>query len=307
MFPADGIEIEPLMQHADVAMYVAKDSHSGLEFYRPEHDRFTPERLALMGALPQAIDHGELVLHYQPKLDLGSDSVSGVEVLLRWQHPERGLLAPGDFIPLAENTELIKPLTAYVLDRALEQCRRWEVENGLVLSVAVNISVRHLLDWSLPELVGELLEKWERPPARLELEITETSLMVNPQRSRAVLGALSELGVTLAIDDFGTGYSSLGYLKQIPLDVIKIDQSFVLAMATSPDDRAIVRSTVELGHNLGLVVVAEGVETEDALQQLRAFGCDLAQGFHLGEFQIAHPDLVGGAPSLVTADLAEPA
>lgn len=187
----------------------------------------------------------------------------GVEVLLRWQHPERGLLAPAEFIPLTEHTALIKPLTLYVLDKALGQCRRWEDEDGLVISVAVNLSVRHLLDLELPNEVQELLDKWGLPADRLELEITESTLMVNPARALEVLERFSDLGVKLSID------------------VLKIDRSFVMNMSTSPEDAMIVRSTIDLGRNLGLRVVAEGIETQADLDALRDLGCDVGQGFLL--------------------------
>ena len=281
LFPAHGASAAALLRRADVAMYVAKTTRSGQEVYSAEQDEFSAERLALMGELRGAIERDELVLHYQPKVDLVSGEVAGVEALVRWDHPTRGRLAPGEFIPMAERTALIRPLTLYVLDRALEQRRRW-IDDGIDLPVAVNLPVRHLLDVTFPDEVAALLDKWGVDGDGLELEITETSLMSNPARALEVLSALRDLGVRIAIDDFGTGYSSLDYLKRLPADVIKIDKSFVLGMASNEPDAMIVRSTIDLARNLGLRVVAEGIETEAALDGLRALGCDIGQGFHLG-------------------------
>jgi EAL domain-containing protein (putative c-di-GMP-specific phosphodiesterase class I) len=221
------------------------------------------------------------VLHYQPKADLGSGQIHSVEALVRWQHPEHGLLGPGEFIPLAERTGLIHPLTRWVLDAALEQAARWQ-RGGLRLSVAVNISTRCLLDPSFPDQVTSQLATWQIPADLLVLEITESAVMADPNLALEVLGRLHRLGVGLAVDDFGTGYSSMAYLKELPVDELKIDRSFVSQMATSPSDAVIVRSTIDLGHNLGLRVVAEGVETQHAWQQLSALGCDIAQGYYLG-------------------------
>ena len=200
---------------------------------------------------------------------------------MRWQHPEHGLLGPGEFIPLAERTGLIHPLTRWVLDAALEQAAQWR-HVGRRLSVAVNISTRCLLDPAFPDQVAGQLTTWQVPPDRLVLEITESAVMADPSLALEVLGQLHRLGVGLAVDDFGTGYSSMAYLQELPVDELKIDRSFVSQMATSPSDAVIVRSTIDLGHNLGLRVVAEGVETQHAWQQLSALGCDIAQGDYLG-------------------------
>ncbi len=280
LYPDHGDDVAQLLQRADVAMYAAKEDHVGHGVYGPERDNYSPERLSLIGELRHAIERDELVLHYQPKIDLASAGFAGMEVLLRWQHPERGLLAPGDFIPFAEHTTLIKPLTLHVLDRALAQSRRWEDE-GRVISVAVNVSARNLLDPEFAEDVAVRLERHGVPSDRLELEITETVLMANPARALEVLERLSAMGVSLSIDDFGAGYSSLNYLKRLPVNVLKIDKSFVLNMATNPADAMIVRSTVDLGRNLGLRVVAEGIEDQAVYDALRALGCDLGQGFHM--------------------------
>jgi diguanylate cyclase (GGDEF)-like protein len=281
LFPDHGQDVAELLQRADVAMYTAKADHSSLELYAPERDSYSPERLALMGELRRAIENDELVLLCQPQVDLLSGELAGVEILIRWQHPDRGLLPPGDFIPLAELTTLIKPLTFHVLNRALEQCRRWERE-GRTIPVAVNVSARNLLDPDFADAVAACLERAGVPASRLELEITETALMANPARAMEVLERLSAMGVCLSIDDFGAGYSSLNYLKRLPVDVLKIDKSFVLNMATSPADAMIVRSTIDLGRNLGLRVVAEGIEDIAVYDTLRDLGCDVGQGFYIG-------------------------
>jgi diguanylate cyclase (GGDEF)-like protein len=281
VYPEHGNDAAELLQHADVAMYVAKQAHLRFLVYDPAVDQHSPRRLALLGGLRRALERDELVLHYQPKADLRSGEIRSVEALVRWQHPDQGLLGPGEFIPLAERTGLIHPLTHWVLDAALDQAAQWQ-RAGLLLSVAVNISTRCLLDPDFPDLVTGQLATWQVPPDRLVLEITESAVMADPARALEVLGRLHSLGVGLAVDDFGTGYSSMAYLKELPVDELKIDRSFVSQMATSPSDAVIVRSTIDLGHNLGLRVVAEGVETQHAWQDLTALGCDIAQGYYLG-------------------------
>ena len=210
---------------------------------------------------------------------------------MRWEHPEHGLLPPDEFIPVAERTGLIRPLTAYVLDAALEQCRDWR-RQGLGISVAVNITGHDLLDQRFAEQVVALLRKWDVAPSRLELEITENTVLTDPIRARTVLMTLSALGVRLAIDDFGSGNSSLGYLRRLPIDVLKIDKSFVLQMHTNDDDAVIVRSTIDLGHNLGLKVVAEGVSSVSAWDRLQRLGCDVAQGYYLSR-AVPGPEVAG--------------
>jgi diguanylate cyclase len=261
-------------------MYVAKQAHTGSLVYDPTIDQHSPRRLALLGGLRRALERDELLLHYQPKADLESAQVRGVEALVRWQHPDHGLLSPGEFIPLAERTGLIHPLTRWVLDAALRQAAEWQ-RTGHHLSIAVNISTRCLLDPALPDQIASQLAAWQVPPVLLVLEITESAVMADPTRALDVLARLHALGVSLALDDFGTGYSSMAYLKELPVDELKIDRSFVSQMATSPSDATIVRSTIDLGHNLGLRVVAEGVETQDAWEKLAALGCDTAQGYLL--------------------------
>ena len=280
LYPQHGEDVDTLLQHADVAMYEAKRTHSGHEIYSVEHDPYNPVRLAMVGQLRRALDEGQVLLHYQPKVDLESGMVVGAEALVRWQHPDRGLIPPADFVPMAERTGLIKPLSRYVLDHALAQCREWR-DSGLDLKISVNLSARNLLDPSLPDDVKKLLTKWSIPEAMLELEITESTIMIDPQRAMEVLARLHGMGIGLSIDDFGTGYSSLVYLKELPVHELKIDRTFVARMSSNRGDAFIVRSTIDLAHNLQLKVVAEGVEDEDTLAELTKLGCNIAQGFHV--------------------------
>jgi len=280
LFPDHGNDVDTLIQRADVAMYMAKEAHAGFEVYAADRDQYTPKRLALLGELRRALENKELVLFYQPKADIQTGKVTSVEALLRWQHPEHGLTFPDDFIPLAEHTGLIRPLTLYVLNEALKQCYEWQ-QQGIELGVAVNLSARNLLDSELPNDVARLLETWGVEPSLLKLEITENTIMVDPPKALEVLTKLRDLGVGLSIDDFGTGYSSLSYLRKLPVDEIKIDRSFVMNMPQSENDQQIVRSTIDLACNLGLKVVAEGVETKEIWRDLANLGCDVAQGYYL--------------------------
>jgi EAL domain-containing protein (putative c-di-GMP-specific phosphodiesterase class I) len=234
----------------------------------------------MLGELRQALEHDQFTLHYQPKASLRTGRVDGVEALVRWHHPERGLVPPDQFIPLAEQTGVIKPLTAWVLDEALRQCAEWR-SAGIDLQVAVNLSVRNLLDAHLPESIGTMLRRYELPPTSLELEITESTIVADQVRALDVLTRLNGMGIGLSVDDFGTGYSSLAYLKDLPVSELKIDRKFVNNMTEDGDDAFIVRSTIDLGRNLGLQVVAEGVETEAVWDQLALLGCDVAQGYYL--------------------------
>jgi diguanylate cyclase (GGDEF)-like protein len=280
--PQHGTDFDELLQHADIAMYAAKTSRSGFAVYAPETDQASPERLAMLGQLRQAVEEpSQLLLHYQPKADLVTGEVLGVEALVRWQHPTRGLLPPGEFIPLAERTGLIRPLTVQVLAAALTQVRAWN-QQGLKLQMAVNISTR-CLDEGLPDLVSHLLQENQVPSGQLELEITESTIMADPDRAITVLTRLQALGVGLSIDDFGTGYSSMAYLKLLPVNELKIDQSFVTGMTKGSTDTAIVRSCIELAHNLGMTVIAEGVETASVWSQLTELGCNLGQGYYLAK------------------------
>jgi diguanylate cyclase (GGDEF)-like protein len=282
LYPEHGEDVDALLQRADVAMYAAKESVGSYETYREDHNRYSPSRLALAGELRRAIEDRTLILHYQPKAELGSGRIRGVEALVRWPHPTRGLLTAEEFVPLAETTGLIKGLTMLVLDRGVRQIRLWR-RSGMEITVAVNISAANLHDPRFPREVKQLLRRWKVDPSWLELEITESSIMKDSARGLAVLGELSEMGVRLSIDDFGTGYSSLAYLKQLPVQEIKIDKSFVLGLVTDPSAAMIVRSVIDLGRNLGLSVVAEGVETEAIWRQLGDLGADLAQGFYLAK------------------------
>jgi diguanylate cyclase (GGDEF)-like protein/PAS domain S-box-containing protein len=280
LFPDHGTDVESLLRCADAAMYQAKEEKSGWAFYDGSRARQDTVRVTLMGELRQALDRRELVLYYQPKVVLADGEVRSVEALLRWQHPQRGLVPPDEFIPTAQQTGLIKPLTLYVIDEALRQCRSWQ-NDGLRLAISVNLSARNLLDPELPLLVEGLLERWDVEPSLLEFEITESAMLVDPARTRLILEHLSAMGIRLSIDDFGTGYSSLAHLKRLPVTEIKVDRSFVMKMEEDREDATIVRSTIELARNLGLDVVAEGVESEQAWDRLKALGCTAAQGYYL--------------------------
>jgi EAL domain-containing protein (putative c-di-GMP-specific phosphodiesterase class I) len=247
-------------------------------------------RLALSSQLRRGIEHNELIAHYQPKISLQTHELIGLEALVRWMHGDQGLIGPDHFIPLAEQTGLIKQLSEWMLNTVLEQCRAWTGRGLNFGVVAVNLSMRNLHDLQLPDTIAALLETWQVPPSMLQFEITETVLMTNALRAMEVVTRLSEMGIQLSIDDFGTGYSSLGYLKRLPVREIKIDKSFVRDMATDDNDATIVRSTIDLGHNLGLKVVAEGVESRVQWDQLVDLGCDLAQGYYMGP-PMCVPDL----------------
>ncbi len=282
LFPEHGEDAEDLMREADTAMYLAKQTHGGYQVYSKDLGQgAADDHMRLQGELRHAIAHNELILHFQPKIDFSSGCISGVEALVRWQHPKHGLLAPDNFIPMAEQTGLIKPLTYHVLRSALRQCEEWQ-RTGLDLSMSVNISAINIQDPEFPEQVAKLLKEFTVPPARLELDVAETALLSEPVRSMDCIKKLSALGVQIAIDDFGTGYASLSYLKEMLVAKIKIDKSFVKNMAVNHNDAVIVRSTVELGHNLGLKVVAEGVESQAVWDKLKILGCDDAQGYHMG-------------------------
>ena len=282
LFPEHGTDVDLLLQRADVAMYVAKESGTPFAIYDPAEDTYEPGRLALGAELRQALDRHELVVHYQPQVDLRTERVTGAEALIRWAHPKRGLLPPDEFIPFAEHTGLMKPITLYVLDEALRQCRAWE-RAGTCLNLSVNVSMRSLIDIALPNAIEALLRKWSVEAAQLTLEITESAIGADRFRVAANLKQLSELGVRLSVDDFGTGYSSMDYLRRLHLREIKIDRSFVIAMTTDEEDAIIVRSMIDLARNLGLHVVAEGVETEETYELLRELNCNTAQGDYLSQ------------------------
>ncbi|HEY8742113.1 MAG TPA: GGDEF domain-containing phosphodiesterase, partial [Chloroflexota bacterium] len=281
MYPDHGNSEQALLRSADVAMYAAKRARSGYALYRGEQDRHSPARLALVSDLRRAIAGKELRLHYQPKIAPGTGRLDCVEALVRWEHPEQGLLSPSTFVPLAERTQLIQSLSLWILNTALAQCRAWR-DAGLDIPVAVNLSTRNLHDAELAEQLPRLLNAWGVPARQLRLEITENSLMTQPEKTIDILSRLRLLGIQIAVDDFGKGYSSLSYITRLPINEIKIDQSFVGRMVTNEADRAIVRSTVSLGHDLGLLVTAEGVEDQATWDLLHGMGCDIAQGYFVG-------------------------
>lgn len=267
-----------LLRRADVALYSAKSKGRAVATYLPTMDQASVHRLRLVTQLREALRSGEVKVRYQPKIAMSNRELAGVEALVRWEHPDHGTVVPDDFVPLAERTGLIGPLTDHVLRESIAQCRAW-LDRDLRIGVAVNLSVRNLLDTEFPDRVAELLAEAGVPADLLAFEITESSVMSDPERSLPVLHRLHELGVGLSIDDFGTGYSSLAYLRRLPVDEVKIDKSFVFGMGSDLGDLAVVRSIVELGHSLGLTVVAEGVEEDAARDQLANMGCDVAQGY----------------------------
>ncbi len=279
-FPKHGQDAETLLRRADAAMYVAKRRHGGASFYTLEHDTHDPSRLSLTFELRHAIDQRQLVLHYQPALQCRTGAVMGVEALVRWPHPRHGLLGPNRFIPLAEQTGLIRPLGLWVLETAVQQQQAWQKE-GMNLRVAVNLSMRNLHDPELLERVGRIFETYGLAAGQLTVEITESLLLADAEETLKVLSPLKAMGVRVAIDDFGTGFSSLANLKRLPVDEVKIDRSFVAEMASKKADSVIVQSTIDLAHKLGLVAVAEGVEDRAAWEMLAVQGCDFAQGFYL--------------------------
>jgi len=303
LFPEHGADATALLRRADVAMYAAKQAQSGYALYTAAQDQYSPSKLGLTGELRGAIEGDQLCLHYQPKVDLRTGQLDSVEALVRWQHPARGFLPPDQFIPLAEQTGLITPLTHWVLTTAVRQCRAWQ-NAGRPIRVAVNLSARLLHDERLVETITATLAVHGVQATWLEVEITESAVMADPGRALDTLERLHQMGVRLAIDDFGTGYSSLAYLKRLPVDEVKIDKSFVRDMPTNGDDATIARSIIDLGHNLGLLVVAEGVEDQATWDQLGAMGCDQVQGYYLSR-PISAADLtawVAARPmSMITA------
>jgi diguanylate cyclase len=274
------LSIDDLLRQADVAMYAAKQSGCGAVAYAPRQDENSRARLSVLSELRKALSEDQLLLHYQPKLDLVTGAITGAEALVRWQHPVRGLLMPGEFIPAAEATNLIVPLTDRVMELAMAEARAWH-DKGQPLQIAVNVAPRCLLDAEFPARVATLLHQQGLPAQVLRIEITETSLISDPETALANLCTLARLGVGLSIDDFGTGYSSMAYLQRLPVDELKVDRAFTLAMIDSESDAIIVRSAIDLGHNLGMRVVAEGVENQTTLRALFDATCDVAQGYHI--------------------------
>ena len=275
-----GDDVATLLQHADIAMYRAKEHDLGVQVYDEDQNDHSREQLGLLGELRRALDNDELVLEFQPKVGMKRGEFCGAEALVRWEHPTRGLIGPGAFIPAAERTAMIRPLTRYVINAALAECRRWKTE-GMDLQLAVNISARNLLDTNFPNDVAGLLVKWDLPASCLLFEVTESAIMVEPARAEAMLLRIASLGIVLAIDDFGAGYTSLAHLRTLPVKELKIDQSLVGQMAVSAKDALIVRSVIDLAYNLGMRTVAEGVEDASTLDRLKLMGCDVGQGYHI--------------------------
>ena len=286
--PEHAADADTLMRRADIAMYRAKQMATGYAVYAPEYDRHSPERLGLMAELHDAIERNQLVLHFQPKVGIANRRIVGTEALVRWQHPRLGLVPPDKFILAAEHTGLIGPLTRWVLTEALSHCQDARRE-GIPLQVSVNLSARSLHDPRLPDMVEQALIKAGAEPQQLMLEITESAIILDPKRAEENLIALSRMGVKLSIDDFGTGYTSLASIKRLPVNEIKIDKSFIAGMLADKKDAMLVHSVIQLGHNLGLSVVAEGVETSEALDALAVFECDEAQGYFISKPQAWEP------------------
>ncbi len=291
VYPEHGNDPNILLQRADVAMYSAKRAGMGFSVYTTDQDRHTPRQLTLIGQLRQAMEQDQLVLHFQPKINIRTRKILDVEALIRWQHPEYGFIPPVEFIPPAERTGLIKPLTMWVLKTVARHRTEWS-RRGVDIHISANLSVRNLEDPQLPNQVSELLTPANLRAGWLKMEITESAIISDSARAMDVLNTLSRMGVRFSIDDFGTGYSSLVYLKQLPVDEIKIDKAFLKDMAVNENDAVIVRSTIELGHNLGLQVVAEGVENKETWNRLDALGCDAAQGYYMCR-PIPAEDLLG--------------
>ncbi len=306
-FPRDGGDSHALLRCADIAMYTAKEAQTDYKVYAEELDEHSKRRLGVLSGIRHALVQDEIVVHYQPIIDLDDLRVRGAEGLVRWQHPEHGLIPPGAFVQTVEQTGLIGPLTRHVLERSIAECATWR-RDGRWMSVAVNLSVRNLLDRDLPKEIERLLSTYGLPPEALQLEITESMIMSDPERALATVSRLSALGVRLSVDDFGTGYSSLANLRKMPIDELKIDRSFVSPMLRNESDLIIVRSTINLGHDLGLNVIAEGVEDSSTLERLAALGCDHAQGYHVSKpmpadaFNHWLTDTVPHAPHVLTAD-----
>jgi EAL domain-containing protein (putative c-di-GMP-specific phosphodiesterase class I) len=281
--PTDGQDTSELMKRADTAMFRAKESGVRFQFYEHGMEAQMSHRLAMEAELRRALERDELVLHYQPQAELATGQVVGMEALVRWQHPERGLLPPSEFISVAEDTGLIVQLGEWVLRKACAQLKIWHEQGHNTLKMAVNLSSRQMGEDSLPDTVSQVLEEVGLPAQFVELEITESTIMNRAEDGVNILARLKDLGVQLSIDDFGTGYSSLSSLKRFPVDMLKIDRSFVRDSATDPDDAAIIAGIVALARNLRLVTVAEGVETFEQYRYLRELHCDLMQGYYLSK------------------------
>lgn len=282
LFPEDGIDSDILMRHADIAMYDAKRHKKGYSFFHSGQDELSTDKLSLLGDLKDELRQptGRLSLYYQPQINLQSGAIHSTEALLRWDHPKKGMLPPDEIIPISEQSGMIKELTTWTLEQAIKDCKDW-ISDGLSFNVSVNLSVWNLQDPELPGHIQRLLDHYELAPARLTLEITESAVMSDPVHARTVLTKLGDMGIQLDIDDYGTGFSSLAYLKLLPVNGLKIDKSFVIEMEEDENDKIIVQSTIDLAHNLNLIVIAEGVETASALASLKQHRCDYAQGYFI--------------------------
>jgi len=281
-FPEHGEDVDSLVQKAGVALYVASNSNEGYAIYDPSFDQHSPRRLTLMSELRHAIEREELELFYQPKVSIQTGVLYGAEALVRWHHPKHGFISPDEFIPMAERTRMIKPLTLWVLKKAFQHCAQWR-EQGKELTISVNLSAKDLHDPALPDLIAGVAVSTAIKPEWVILEITEGSIISDPELTLDVIQRLYDMGYQLSIDDFGTGYSSLAYLKKMPLAELKIDRSFVQDILISENDDVIVNATINLAHNLGFHVTAEGVESEEIMDKLKGYGCDIAQGYYLSK------------------------
>lgn len=281
-YPAHGTTARTLLQRADTAIYEAKKSSQHYALYDPQLDPYKPERLSMMGELRQGLERGEFRLFYQPKIDIATEKITAAEALIRWVHPVRGFMPPDLFIPLAEQTGNIQRVTSWALDTAIKQVAAWKAK-GINIKVAINLSARDLSNRHLPDEIEKIMATYGAQIDQLILEITESAVMEDPKQSMEVLSALNKMGATLSIDDYGTGYSSMSYLKSLPVQEIKIDKSFVLKLSSNKGDEILVRSTIDLGHNLGLKVTAEGVEDQGALDILKKYGCETGQGYHISK------------------------
>jgi diguanylate cyclase (GGDEF)-like protein len=281
-FPGHGEDVDTLIQRAGVALHIAQSSNTGYAFYESAFDKHSPRRLTLMSELRQAIDRNELDLFYQAKVSIGTGEIYGAEALVRWNHPVHGFISPDEFVPMAERTRMIKPLTHWVIRRAFRNCADWH-KSGLPLTISVNLSAKDLHDPELPDLIAGSAASAGIKPEWIILEITEGSVMNQPENALEIIQRLHQMGYKFSMDDFGTGYSSLAYLKKMPLMELKIDKSFVMDILTSENDAGIVKATINLAHNLGLQVTAEGVENKEILYRLEEYGCDIAQGYHFNK------------------------
>ncbi len=281
-FPEHGEDVDTLVQKAGVALYIASKNKDGFAVYDPSYDKHSPRRLTLMSELRHAIDRNQLELHYQPKISLENNQIYGAESLVRWNHPKHGFISPDEFIPMAERTRMIKPLTLWVLKSAFQQCAKWR-QQGYDFIISVNLSTKDLHDPELPDVISGIAVSTNVNPEWIILEITESSIISQPELTLEILHRLHNMGYKLSIDDYGTGYSSLSYLKKMPLTELKIDRSFVQDMLNSDNDDVIVRATINLAHNLGLQVTAEGIETAEVMEKLKSYQCDIIQGFYISK------------------------